>query len=341
MASVLDPIEARVLGSLLEKERTVPATYPLTLNGLLSACNQTTGREPVLAITEGQAEAAVTSLKDRRLVRRVLPSHGSRTVKYRHVAEEELQIDDAERAIVTLLLLRGDQTPGELRARSDRLHAFESLDEVEAALDRLAGRREPIVQRLDRRAGQKELRWATTMVEPPGPEARAAPAAAEAVPSEVAPLAALVGAWEGSGEGHYPTIETFRYTERIELTPVPGKALLSYRSVTRSADDGRSLHGESGWLRLVDAESVELVVAQGPGLVELDEGVIESDPDGSSLGLVLSSTTLSGTATAKDVTATERRYRAAGDALTYELAMAAVGQPLTHHLSGRLQRVDR
>lgn len=344
MALVLDAVEARVLGSLLEKERTVPTAYPLTLNGLLSACNQTTGREPVLAITEPQAEAAIASLKERRLLRRVLPSHGSRTVKYRHVVDEELQLDDAERAVLTVLLLRGDQTPGELRARSDRLHAFGSLDEVEAALDRLASRTEPLVLRLDRRAGQKELRWATTLVEPPGPAARAmpdAPVVAEVVPPQVAPLAAMVGAWEGSGEGHYPTIDSFRYTERIELTAVPGKALLSYRSLTWAADDGRSLHGESGWLRLVDAENVELVVAQGPGLVELDSGLIDSAPDGTSLELMLSSTLVAGTATAKDVTATERRYRVDGDDLTYDLAMAAAGQPLTHHLSARLRRVER
>lgn len=348
MAMVLDVIEARVLGSLLEKERTVPATYPLTLNALLSACNQSSGREPVLNVTEAQAEAAITSLKERRLLRRVLPSHGSRTVKYRHVAEAELELDGAERAMVTLLLLRGPQTSGELRARSDRLHAFGPLDEVDAALDRLAGRPEPMVQRLDRRSGQKEVRWATTLVATPSSDASGeppaiAPGSVATIAPEVAPLAAMVGVWEGTGQGHYPTIESFRYTERIELSPVLGKALLSYRSVTRSADDGRALHGEAGWLRLVDGDTVELVVAQGPGLVELAEGLIEPEPDsdGSSLELVLASTMVAGTTTAKDVTSIERRYRAGGDSLTYELAMAAVGQPLTHHLSGRLHRVER
>src|SRR5688500_9075922 len=155
----LDPTEQRVLGSLLEKERTVPDTYPMTLNGLRTACNQTSGRDPVLALTDAEVTAALDALRPMGLTRVVHPSHGARQPKYRQVLHEALRLDDGERAVVTLLLLRGPQTPGELRSRSDRLHAFEDLAEVDAALTALAARPTPLVAELPRRAGQKEQRW--------------------------------------------------------------------------------------------------------------------------------------------------------------------------------------
>ena len=145
-------------------------------------------------------------------------------------------------------------------------------------------------------------------------------------------MSAFVGEWRGGGDGVYPTISPFGYTEQIELRPVPGKPLLAYRSATRATDDGRALHSESGFLRSVGSGSVELVVAQGAGIVEIAEGVVEGDE------ILLASTFVAGTATAKEVTATERRYRVAGDTLTYELAMAAVGQSLLPHLRAELHR---
>lgn len=156
---VLDPIEQRVIGSLLEKERTVPDTYPMTLNGLRTACNQTSGRDPVMALGEREVQVALDALRAARLTRVLHPSHGARQPKYRQVLAEVLHLDDAERAVITLLLLRGAQTPGELRSRSDRLHAFADLGEVEAALHALAGRDAPLVAELERRPGQKEQRW--------------------------------------------------------------------------------------------------------------------------------------------------------------------------------------
>lgn len=156
---VLDPIEQRVIGSLLEKERTVPDTYPMTLNGLRTACNQTSGRDPVMALLEHDVQAALDSLRAAGLTRVLHPSHGARQPKYRQVLDEALRLDDGKRAVITLLLLRGAQTPGELRARSDRLHAFADLGEVEAALQGLAGRDGPLVAELERRPGQKEQRW--------------------------------------------------------------------------------------------------------------------------------------------------------------------------------------
>jgi uncharacterized protein YceH (UPF0502 family) len=155
----LDAVQQRVLGSLLEKERTVPDTYPMTLNGLRTACNQTTGRDPVLDLTDREVTAALDALRPMGLTRVVHPSHGARQPKYRQVLHEVLGLDDAERAVITLLLLRGAQTPGELRARGDRLHPFTDLGEVEAALASLAARVPPLVAELPRRAGQKEQRW--------------------------------------------------------------------------------------------------------------------------------------------------------------------------------------
>ena len=110
MDIVLSAVEARVLGSLLEKEVTVPATYPLTMKALLSACNQTSSRDPLMDLAEPEVEAAVESLKGHKLVRKVLPSHGNRSVKYRQVAVEVLTVDEAQRAVLTVLLLRGPQT---------------------------------------------------------------------------------------------------------------------------------------------------------------------------------------------------------------------------------------
>ena len=155
----LDPIDQRVLGSLLEKERTVPATYPLTLNALRSACNQTSGRDPITDLGDHDLHASIDRLKAVGLARIVHAGAGSRATKYRQVLDERLDLDPAERAVVTLLLLRGAQTPGELRSRADRLHAFGELAEVETALRSLAGREDPLVQEQERRPGQKERRW--------------------------------------------------------------------------------------------------------------------------------------------------------------------------------------
>jgi uncharacterized protein YceH (UPF0502 family) len=317
----LSPLACRVLGSLLEKEVTVPATYPLTMNALRSACNQASGRDPILTLEEPEVTAAVSELRAAGLARLVHASHGARTVKYRQAATELLGLDGPSRAVLTLLLLRGPQTPGELRSRSDRLHAFGSLGEVQDALSGLGRREEPLVVLLPRRPGHKEARWAHLLADP----------VAITVPPEVAPLAAFVGNWAGRGEGRYPTIESFAYTEEIELRAVPGKAMLAYRSATR-AEDGRALHGESGFLRLVGEGLVELIVAQGSGIVEVAEGLL----DGAEV--LMSSSVVTGSPTAKDVTATERRYRVEGDTLSYELSMAAVGQPLLPHLRATLSR---
>lgn len=357
MLPELDPVAIRVLGSLLEKELTVPASYPLTMNALLSACNQSSGRDPVMSVSSTEADAAIATMKTLQLVRMVHASHGARMVKYRQVADETLELDPPERAVMTVLLLRGAQTPGELRSRSERLHPFASSGEVERPLDRLAGRPEPLVRVLPRQPGHKEQRWVhllggepvvaamaavpqrPAVPEPPPVTRRSAGAVSASGPGEpfvpaLVPLARFIGTWSGAGVGEYPTIDDFAYTEEIELRPVPGKPMLAYRSTTRAVDGGRVMHGESGWMRIVGDGGIELVISQGPGLVEISEGFVEGGD------ILLNSTLLAGSSTAKDVTATERRYSVDSDGLHYRIAMAAVGVPLTHHLQARLTRRD-
>lgn len=189
----LDLIDQRVLGSLLEKERTVPATSPLTLNALRSACNQTSGRDPILEVGEHEVLASIDRLKGLGLARIVHAGAGARATKYRQVADERLGLGSAERAVLTLLLLRGAQTPGELRSRSDRLHDFADLGSVDAALRSLAAREEPLVAEQERQPGQKERRWVHLL----GPVAAPTATAAAPAPTAVAlpPVAAPEDGW--------------------------------------------------------------------------------------------------------------------------------------------------
>ena len=156
---------ARVLGSLVEKALTTPQQYPLTINALLAACNQTSNREPVVSYDEATVQSALDELRERRLIRLVLPSHGRSVVRYRHVLDEALALDDRQCAIVAVLLLRGPQTVGELRTRTERMAHFDALAEVQHELDLLHGRDEPLARNLGRRPGQKEERWASPLVD--------------------------------------------------------------------------------------------------------------------------------------------------------------------------------
>jgi len=160
----LSPECARVLGSLLEKGLTTPQQYPLTINALVAACNQTSNREPVVDYDETLVHAALDELKDQRLVRYLLPSHGRSVVRYRQVLDEALGLDTRQCAILAVLMLRGPQTLGELRTRTERMSRFDGLDEVQHELDLLGSRDEPLAHNVGRRPGQKEERWATTLV---------------------------------------------------------------------------------------------------------------------------------------------------------------------------------
>lgn len=155
----LSPVEQRILGSLLEKERTVPASYPMTLNGLRTACNQSSSREPVMDLDEATIESTLVELKAQGLARMVYAGSGARAVKYRQVLDERLGLTPAERAIVTVLLLRGPQAPGELKTRTERLHGFADREEVERQLQAMAAAPEPLVHQLERQPGQQDHRW--------------------------------------------------------------------------------------------------------------------------------------------------------------------------------------
>jgi len=153
-----------VLGSLAEKELTTPQQYPLTMNSLVAACNQASNRDPVVEYDEGTVSSTLDELKAQRLVRFVLPSHGRSVVRYRHVLDETLALDRRQRALLAVLLLRGPQTVGELRVRTERMAEFDGLDDLERDLESLASLEVPLVNRLGRRPGQKEERWASLLV---------------------------------------------------------------------------------------------------------------------------------------------------------------------------------
>jgi uncharacterized protein YceH (UPF0502 family) len=165
----LSPVQARILGCLIEKERTTPDNYPLTMNSLLSACNQSTNRFPVVAFTDAVVSNALLNLRSDNLVR-IVYSRSNRADKYRHVLDQALEADDGEIALLAVLMLRGPQTAAELRTRTERLHAFADQGEVDATLVRLSQRPEPLVMWLAPIAGQKEARWAHLLAGPIAPE---------------------------------------------------------------------------------------------------------------------------------------------------------------------------
>jgi uncharacterized protein len=158
-APLLNATEQRVLGCLVEKQMSTPDYYPLTLNALVNACNQSTNREPVLALEEAPVMEALDGLRDRQVVWFV-DAAGSRVQKYEHRIVETLGLAMQEAAILGELLLRGPQTPGELRSRCTRMYAFQDLQEVEAALGVMLEAEPPLVMRLARQPGTKETRYA-------------------------------------------------------------------------------------------------------------------------------------------------------------------------------------
>ncbi len=159
MVERFSDVQLRVLGSLAEKEATVPDTYPMTLKGLVGACNQKNNREPVTDLDETTVQRSLDELKALGFVRFVHPSHGARSTKYRHVLDEALRLSPGELALLAVLALRGPQTLNELRVRTERAHPFADNETVEATLEDLAARDESLVVHLERQPGQKETRW--------------------------------------------------------------------------------------------------------------------------------------------------------------------------------------
>src|SRR3954469_240694 len=160
MPMELEAEELRVIGSLIEKELTTPQQYPLTLNALTLACNQTSNRNPVVTYGERTVEDTVMGLKDKGLTRIVHPSHGRSVTRYRQVLHEALYLEPEQLAVLGVMMLRGPQTLNELKTRTERAADFADLDEVQRALDGLAAREEPLVVRIPRQTGQREDRYA-------------------------------------------------------------------------------------------------------------------------------------------------------------------------------------
>jgi uncharacterized protein YceH (UPF0502 family) len=200
----LSGLETRVLGVLVEKERTVPDTYPLSLNALVAGCNQKNNRDPLMQATEREVQAAIDALRPLSLV---IESSGSRVMRYAHNVGRVLQVDAAAVAVLAALMLRGPQTPGEVRTNADRLHRFPDLGAVEAVLAALAARGDaaggPLAVHLPRMSGEREARWAHLLSGPvdaaalqpamsPAPAAGVSAEAFDALKAEVAELRAIV-----------------------------------------------------------------------------------------------------------------------------------------------------
>src|SRR5690349_4359899 len=180
----LSLLETRVLGTLVEKQHTVPDTYPLTLNSLIAGCNQKSSRSPVMEVTEAEVQTALDRLRSANLV---IETSGGRVARYSHNFERVLQIPSQAAALLTVLMLRGPQTAGELRGNSDRLHKFADISAVEAFLEELAARPAgPLVVQLPRLPGARENRWAHLLSGEPK-------VAEETAPAESAPAGDIAG----------------------------------------------------------------------------------------------------------------------------------------------------
>jgi len=198
---LLSLLETRVLGVLVEKERTVVDTYPMSLNALTSGCNQKSNREPVIEATDAEVQAAVDALKARTMV---IESSGARVARYSHNIGRVLRVPDQAVALLAVLMLRGAQTSAELRTGTERLHRFADISSVDAFLDELAARAPdqggPLVKRLARRPGEREARWmhclSGTPVEDSVPQASHELGPADLSLSELAALKAHVGRLE-------------------------------------------------------------------------------------------------------------------------------------------------
>lgn len=182
---ILSPAEARVLGVLIEKQRTVPDSYPLTLNSLLAGCNQKTSRNPVLELSEAQVQDALDSLRRQSLIDE---SSGGRALRYSHNADRALRLPSQSVILLAVLMLRGPQTAGELRIASDRMHNFADISSVEGFLDEMAERAAgALVVKLPRLPGAREARWAHLLAG--AVEVPAAAASADAAPGGYGPIA--------------------------------------------------------------------------------------------------------------------------------------------------------
>ena len=208
----LTEIETRVLGSLVEKDITTPDYYPLSLNALVNACNQKNNRDPVMTLDEAAVREALNALQEKRFAG---PAGGadSRVPKFEHRLQEAFNFDRREIAIVCVLLLRGAQTPGELRGRSERMYRFEALEDIVSTLERLAQREPPLVVTLPRQPGTKESRYMHLFSGEPPEQANVAPLTVTQSPSPMGPPA-------HSSDGRLTQLEEEVSRLRAELSDV-------------------------------------------------------------------------------------------------------------------------
>lgn len=214
MLDQLNEIEARIVGALVEKQLTTPEYYPLTLNALVNACNQKNNRDPVMSLDEQTVTAALENLRDRNIVY-VFYGSTSRVPKYKHMLPSVYELEPAEVALVAVMLLRGPQTLGELRTRTERMHEFGNLGEVQETLDSLSRRDEPIIAKLPVLPGQKEARFMHLLSGEPDVEALAAAhptraVAAENASSKIASLEEELAVLKAELEGLREEFAVFR-----------------------------------------------------------------------------------------------------------------------------------
>lgn len=183
----LTPEEVRVAGCLVEKQLTTPQQYPLTINALLGACNQSSNRSPITSYDERTVAASLASLKENGLIRFVHPSHGRSVTRYKHVLDEALLLDARRLALLAALMLRGPQTAGELRGRTERMAQFRDVEEIDETLEELSQADGPLVTRLPREPGRREPRYAHLLTgEPEAPVAAVEPSPAPAARPDAA-----------------------------------------------------------------------------------------------------------------------------------------------------------
>lgn len=240
----LDAEEARVLGCLMEKAVTTPDNYPLSVNALINACNQSTNRDPIVSYDEATVERVLESLREKGLSRRVRAT-GQRVVKHKHVVDEALGLSIPEYTLLGVLLLRGAQTPGELKQRAERWHTFRSLDDIEETLQRLAER--DYVRQLERRPGQKEQRWITLVVAYDEPVYAAAPVAAS-VPAAPASTAVAAPVHEGAHDldavGAEPEMRSLEVHNPATGELIRSVAVTDEREVQRKVERARRAQPE-------------------------------------------------------------------------------------------------
>ncbi|MEJ2514270.1 MAG: YceH family protein [Gammaproteobacteria bacterium] len=225
MIPQLTEVEARIIGCLMEKQVTTPDHYPLSLNALTAACNQKSSREPVMQLSQSEVENALSELIRRHLVTD-RTGFGSRVVKYGHrfcnTQFSQLHLSQAEYAVICELLLRGPQTPGELRSRANRMHPFKEVTETEQVLSELARRDEPLVERMPREPGRQALRWRQLFTDAPETEPEATAAGPQTQPRQPAALPA-----DALADRVADLEEAIRGLERridaLEAGPAPGE----------------------------------------------------------------------------------------------------------------------